>query len=54
MSKMAQNQEKPIEQKKIVNDLEEHMEAFNVEEFVREYEKEILQRLSSHDNLRPS
>ena len=25
------------------------MEAFNVEEFVREYEKEILQRLSSHD-----
>ena len=30
------------------------MEAFNVEEFVREYEKEILQRLSSHDNLRPA
>lgn len=54
MSKLAENQEKPIEQKKIVNDLEEHMEAFNVEEFVREYEKEILQRLSSHDNLRPS
>ena len=29
------------------------MSAFNVEEFVREYEKEILQRLSSHDSLRP-
>lgn len=27
------------------------MEAFNVEEFVREYEKEILQRLSSHDTV---
>ena len=32
-----------------MEDLEEHMSAFNVEAFVREYEKEILQRLSSDD-----
>lgn len=50
---LSQTLAKPHEAKKVVNDLEEHMEAFNVEEFVREYEKEILQRLSSHDNLRP-
>lgn len=28
------------------------MSAFNVEEFVREYEKEILQRLSAHDTVK--
>ena len=36
----------------IEQDIDQAMQAFNVEEFVREYEKEILQRLSTaKDNL---
>ena len=31
-----------------MDDIEEHMAAFNVDEFVKEYEKEILERLSNH------
>lgn len=31
-----------------MGDIDEHMSAFNVEEFVKEYEKEILERLSNH------
>jgi len=32
----------------LARDIDEHMSAFNVEEFVQEYEKEILERLSNH------
>ncbi len=50
---MSQNvKEKTLKNKEIksVPDLEQHMSAFNVEEIVREYEKEILQKLTeSHD-----
>ena len=35
-----------MQSKPITGDLDEHMSAFNVEEFVREYEKDILERLS--------
>lgn len=34
----------------LVEDLDEHMSAFNVKEFVEEYEKEILKRFASFDN----
>ena len=36
-------QAKPI----VTGELDEHMSAFNVEEFVREYEQDILDRLSN-------
>jgi len=37
----------------LADDIDEHMSAFNVEEFVQEYEKEILQRLTrGHESSR--
>lgn len=36
-----------------VDDLEEHMSAFDVKEFVQEYEREILRRLNAADQGMP-